>query len=179
MMNNEYVIGHGGGGNFNRGGHMSGNNFRGGGGGGNRTSNSNDSHFGPMRNGGNFRQQRNAPYSKGPSQQSQSFDGPSHSSFKNKFNQGGGSMSHNDFHAGNSGGASGGSQRGGRGPSSNIGQDRRGFALPAVEHQPSFGAKPGRFGSGSMVPTASNADSGMFQRNRNNPGMNRYDSEHN
>jgi len=82
------------------------------------------------------------------------------------------------YNAGNTGGAAGGSQRGGPGPSSNIGQVRRGFALPAVEHQPSFGAKQGRFGSGSMVPTTSNADSGMFQRNRNNPGMNRYVAEH-
>lgn len=152
---------------------MSGNHFRGRG--GNRTSNSNDSHFGPIRNDGNFRQQRNAPYSKGLPQQNQSqhYDGPSQP-FKNKFNQGGGNISHNDFHSGTIGAGAGGSQRG-PGSSNNIGQDRRGFALPAVDHQQqqvSFGAKQGSLRNGSMcVSSGSSADNGMFQRSRNNPGM--------
>ncbi|KAH8312085.1 hypothetical protein KR044_009321 [Drosophila immigrans] len=153
------------GGSFNRGG---GNSFRGAGGGGgsSRTSSSNDSHFGPMRNEGNFRLQRTAPYSKGLPQQNQSFSGQS---FKHKFNQGG----HNDFHSGQLAGGhrGGGGGFGGPGASKNIAQDRRGFALPAVDHpqqQPmSFGgAKQGRFGNGPL-PSGTNADNGMFQRNRN------------
>ncbi|KAH8359228.1 hypothetical protein KR093_005305 [Drosophila rubida] len=173
------------GGSFNRGGHISGNNFRGaaGGGGVNRVSSSNDSHFGPMRNEGSFRQQRSAPYNKGLQQQNQSFDGPPQQSFKNKFNQSGGNMSHNDFHNGPLSGGVGGHRGGGGGfggpgTSKNIGQDRRGFALPAVDHhqqqqqQMSFGgAKQGRFGNGPLT-SGTNADNGMFQRNRNNPGMN-------
>ncbi|XP_062121654.1 keratin, type I cytoskeletal 9 [Drosophila sulfurigaster albostrigata] len=161
------------GGSFNRGGHMSGNSFRGGAGGGrgnNRTSNSNDSHFGPMRNEGSFRQQRNAPYSK----QNQSTDAPPQQAFnKNKFNQSGG---YNDFHNGSHGGHRG----GGFEAAKNIGQDRRGFALPAVDHhhqqqqqQMSFGSanKQGRFGNGPL-PSGNSADNGMFQRQRNNLGMN-------
>jgi len=180
IVNNNFVKGGHAGGSFNRGGHTSGNHFRGGG--GNRTSISNDSHHGPMRNEGSFRQQRNAPYSKGLPQQNQSqnFDGPPQP-FRNKFNQGGGNMSHNDLHAGSSGAGASGSQRG-PGSSNNIGQDRRGFALPAVDHQQqqqvSFGAKQGRFRNGSMVPSGSNADNGIFQRHRNNPEMNRYNAKH-
>ncbi|EDW58376.1 uncharacterized protein [Drosophila virilis] len=170
--------GHGGG-SFNRGGgHTGGNNFRAGG--GSRSLNSNESQFGPMRNEGNFRQQRNAPYSKVLPQQNQNFDGPAQP-YKNKFNQGLGQMGHNDFYAGNIGsaGAAGAHRSGGsHGPSNNIGQDRRGFALPAVEHQHqqqqqlSFGAKQSRFGNGTMVPSGNNADGGMYQRNRHNSGIN-------
>lgn len=147
----------------------------------------NDSHFGPVRNDGHFRQQRNAPYSKGPSQHSQSYDGPSQG-YKNKFSQGGGQMSHNDYHgggagAGGGGGGGAGSHRssGFRGSSNHIGQDRRGFALPTVDHQQqqqvSFGAKQGRFGNGGpMVPSGSSPnDNGMFPRNRNNAAMHRLD----
>ncbi|ALC46527.1 CG7903 [Drosophila busckii] len=165
------------GGSFSRG-----NNFRGGGAGHRgRGSVSNDSNFGPMRNEGNFRQQRNAPYNKSHSQQNQSFDNHA-SGYKNKFNQGAGNGGHNDYYGGNSAGGSNGHPRGsgmgGRGASNN--SDRRGFALPAVDSQPQqqqhqqlgYEANQGRFANGPMAPNGS-SDNGMFQRNRNNAGMNR------
>lgn len=102
-------------------------------------------------------------------------------------------MTHNDYYANSSVGAgAGGSHRSGGSSSHNIGQDRRGFALPAVDHhhhhpqqqqqhhhhhnhQVPFASKQSRFGNSPMVPSGGNAEAGgMYQRNRNNSVMNRW-----
>lgn len=74
-------------------------------------------------------------------------------------------MSHSDYQPG--GGGGGGSHRGG----GFRGQDRRGFALPTVDHHHQQQQQQlGRYGNGGpigVVPSGSSpSDNGMFQGNR-------------
>lgn len=149
--------------NFSRGDHHSGS-FRGGRGGGAAGNSRSDIHFGPVRNEGHFRQQRNAPYSKG---HNQSYEGSTQGGYKNKFSQGNqGQMSHSDYQSGGGGGGVAGHRGGGF-----RGQDRRGFALPTVDHHHQQQQQQlGRYGNGGpigVVPSGSSpSDNGMFQGNR-------------
>ncbi|XP_030369665.1 glycine-rich cell wall structural protein isoform X2 [Scaptodrosophila lebanonensis] len=155
---------------FNQGG--AGNKF--GGGGGGNFNNSNNRFVG---NSTNQFQSWDNNNSGGPGGSNTSAPG-GRRNFKNSPSSGfGGNASNTDFHPGSSGGVGTafGNQRGGGGGSNNVGQDRRGFALPAVDQQQqqmSFGGQQARFGNGHMLPNSNNADNGMFQRNRNNPVMN-------
>ncbi|KAH8417656.1 hypothetical protein KR222_003623, partial [Zaprionus bogoriensis] len=137
--------------------------FRRGGG----SSRTHDTHYAPMRSEGHYRAQRSAPYHKAAPQQQQhsNYDG-----YKQRFSQTAAQSSHNDYHAASAGsqrGGGGGGGAAGAGAGTHIGQDRRGFALPAVEHhhqhhhhqqQQQAPPPPQRhFGNGDM-----------FQRNRSN-----------
>ncbi|BFF92256.1 keratin type I cytoskeletal 9 [Drosophila madeirensis] len=153
--------------------------------------NSNGSQFGPIRNETNFRQQRNAPYSKGPPQQQTSNESPQ--GYRNKFSVGSNGGRNGDDggrrfqHRDNSDGA--GPSNANRGapqgprrnlknsPSNNnndflagnssfnnprgVRQDRRGFALPVEQQQMTFGVQQNRFRNGSNSGSGNRHSSGV------------------